>query len=292
MAEPLRIIICTKRDLIGCLILNQLLPRLAGCDLRVLLSNKTRPAEGAVAELAEMKFLERDLPLDTIFPMVDALGGGGRLATFQGLARRFDLTVDVVTGINTPESEELVRAFRPDAIISIRFSHIFKRRIFDIPRFGTFNVHPGALPRYAGLFAPFHCMLDGAPSIGATLHRVDDGIDTGPVVGIGHLPIDPARSLLWHVANAYWPGLEHFLRMVDAWQSGGAVEAMAQDFSHRLYRSMPDAATFADFRARGFKLYDPAQYAELLAGFLPPGFGVGTVTIPKVTEAPCSYARA
>jgi len=292
-AAPMRIIVCTKRDLIGALVLNELLPALADCRVRVLLSNKTRAAEVALPELAEMKFLERDLPLGTVFPLVDRLGGGGRLVTFAGVTGRFGVAVDIVDDINAPANVELVRAFAPDAIISVRFSHIFKRRVFGIPRFGTYNIHPGALPRYAGLFSPFHCLLDGdCESIGSTLHRVDDGIDTGPVIGVGALPIAPGRSLLWHVLNAYRPGLERFLAMVEGWRRGDLPEPIPQDFSLRHYRSMPDAEAFAAFRARGLHLYDPAEYAEILAGFLPPELQVATASADDDVGGPCCYAPA
>ena len=287
---PLRILVCTKRDLVGCLVLNRLLPSLADCHVRVLLSNKTRAAEMVVPELAELKFFERDLPLGTVFPLVDALGGGGRLATFAGLARRFGVAVDVVEDINGPASVALVREFAPDAILSIRFSLIFKRVVFDIPRFGTFNVHPGALPRHAGLFAPFHCMLDGESWIGSTLHQVDSGIDSGPVIGIGELPIEPSRSLQWHVLNAYQPGIDLFLAMIAAWRRGDRPKPEVQDFNGRRYRSMPDAAAFAEFRARGFKLADPAEIGAILADFLPPGVALGPVGDDG--GAPCCYAPA
>ena len=41
---PVRLIVCTKRDLAGAIVLNTLLPRLAGCAVTVLLSDKTRAA--------------------------------------------------------------------------------------------------------------------------------------------------------------------------------------------------------------------------------------------------------
>lgn len=287
-AAPISLLVCTKRDLVGCLVLNRLLPALSDCRIRVLLSNKTRAAETMVPELAELKFFERDLLLDTVFPLVDGLGGGGRLATFAGLARRFGVAIDVVEDINAPAAIALVQDFAPDAILSARFSLIFRRPVFEIPRFGTYNVHPGALPHHAGLFAPFHCMLDGEGRIGSTLHRVDAGIDSGPVIGVGELPIDPERSLLWHVLNAYQPGLELFLAMVEAWRRGDQPEPVAQDVSQRHYRSMPDAAAFAAFRAKGFRLTDPAELAAILGDFLPPEIAL----TPKGDEvgAPCCYA--
>lgn len=290
-----RIIVCTKRDLAGALILNQVLPLLAGDDVLVLLSDKTRPVENAVPELAEMKFLERELPVDTLFPLVDGLGAEGELATFDGLARRFGVPFKVLSDINGPDGEALVRDFAPDLILSARFSLIFKRNVFNLPRFGTYNVHPGALPRYAGLFAPFRCLVEGTDRIGCTLHKVDDGIDTGPVVGIGWLPVDPARSLLWHVLNTYRPGLDLFFDMLAALRAGRMPEPWVQDRSQREYGSLPDAESFATFRARGYRLYDPKEFIDILRAFLPvggePALGAAIAAAEGV-GAPCCCAHA
>lgn len=269
---PRRILVCTKMDLAGALILNTLLPRLGDCEVTVLMSEKTRPVENMVPELAVMKFFERDLPVDLLFPLLDRAGGDGApLLTFAGLARRFGIGIESITDLNGPAGEARIRAFAPDLTISARFSLIFKPNTYEIPRLGTYNIHPGALPRYAGLFAPFRCMLDGSDAIGCTLHRVDKGIDTGPVVGIGYLPIDPGRSLLWHVVNTYRPGLDLFLSMLDDLRQGREPRCSTQDLSLRQYGSLPGAEPFAEFRARGLKLFEPAEYLEILSGFLPPG---------------------
>lgn len=269
---PLRIVICTKRDLAGALILNQVLPRLGGDTVMVLLSDKTRPVEQAVPELAEMKFLERDLPVDTLFPLIDRLdddGAPAELATFDGLAQRFGVPIQVIGDINGPEGEEMLRRFAPDIMLSARFSLIFRRNVFDIPRFGTYNVHPGALPRYAGLFAPFRCMLEGGDAIGCSLHRVDDGIDTGPVVGIGWLPIQTERSLLWHVVNTYGAGLDLFMTVLDGLRQGQGPDLQGQDRSLRVYGSLPGREAFDAFRAKGLRLYDPQEYMDVLRRFMP-----------------------
>ncbi|EME69156.1 methionyl-tRNA formyltransferase [Paramagnetospirillum caucaseum] len=273
---PLRILVCTKMDLAGALILNTLLPHLAGDTVMVLMSEKTRPVENTVPELAEIKFFERDLPMDILFPLLDraeASGvgeGGAPLLTFAGLSQRYGITIESISDLNGPEGEARIRAFAPDLTISARFSLIFKPNTYDIPRLGTYNIHPGALPRYAGLFAPFRCLLDGSDSIGCTLHRVDKGIDTGPIVGIGYLPIERQRSLLWHVVNTYQPGLALFLAMLAGLRQGRQPEYAAQDFSLRQYGSLPGPEPFAAFKAKGLKLFEPAEYLEILSGFLPP----------------------
>ncbi|MGE4280739.1 MAG: formyl transferase [Magnetospirillum sp.] len=267
---PMRVVLCTKRDLAGALVLNQVLPKLVGDEVVVLLSDKTRPVEKDVPELAEMKFLERDLPVDTLFPLIDRDPcPDTALATFEGVVARYGVEMRVVDSINDAETEEFLRAFAPDIMLSARFSLIFRRNVFDIPRYGTYNVHPGALPRYAGLFAPFRCMLEGGDSIGCTLHRVDDGIDTGPIIGIGWLPVDPSRSLLWHVVNTYGTGLELFFHMLDGLRRGEEPQPQIQDSSQRAYGSLPGAEAFAAFHQKGLKLFDPQEYMEILHGFVP-----------------------
>lgn len=294
--RPLRVVVCTKRDLAGALVLNHLMPHLAGDQVLVLLSDKTRPVEKAVPELAEMKFLERDLPIDTVFPLVDMANGGGRLATFNGIAAHHGVPIKVITQINDTDSEAMLREFQPDLILSARFSLIFKRNIFDIPRLGTWNVHPGALPRYAGLFAPFRCLVEGGDRIGCTLHRVDDGIDTGPVQGIGWLDVNPERSLLWHVVNTYRPGLDLFIDMLGGLRVGRQPTPLVQDRSQRVYGSLPDAEAFRLFWQRGFRLYDPKDYMELMNGFLPQGVSVAVDNLAQGAVegvgAPCCCAHA
>ncbi|MBC7906329.1 MAG: methionyl-tRNA formyltransferase [Rhodospirillaceae bacterium] len=297
MTKPLRIIICTKHDLYGALVLNQLLPHLVGDQVMVWLSDKTRPVEKAVPELAEMKFLERDLLMDTIFPLVDMAGAGsGELATFNGLAARHGVASKIITSVNDPEMEAVIRDFQPDLIFSARFSLIFKPNIINIPRLGIWNIHPGALPRYAGLFAPFRCIVDGGDRIGCTVHRIDEGIDTGPVQGIGWLKVDPARSLLWHVVNSYGPGVDVLIDMLAGIRQGRLPEPWVQDRSLRAYRSLPDAEQFAKFWETGFRLYDPREYMELLRRFLPPGLSAAVETmVPGAAEGvgtPCCCARA
>jgi phosphoribosylglycinamide formyltransferase-1 len=49
-------------------------------------------------------------------------------------------------------------------------------------RFATFNIHPSILPAYRGFDSLARAHADGARFFGTTLHQVDGGIDTGPIV--------------------------------------------------------------------------------------------------------------
>ena len=270
--QSLRIVLCTKQDLVGALILNHLLPLLAGHQIRILLSNKTRDAECSIAELAQLKYLERDLPVGTMFPLVDALEGRhGTKLTFKGLAKTYQVPIDVVGDVNHPQCVADLAAFAPDIILSVRFSSIFRAPVIALPRIGILNIHPGALPHYAGLFPSFRALLNDDPRIGASLHWVDASIDGGPLLGIAWTPTDPAKGLLWHVFKSYYGGLDLFLDMLPRLAAGEAVEGLVQDASQRVYRSLPKADSVAEFVRRGLIWFDPAEYAQTLGLFLPDG---------------------
>jgi len=149
----------------------------------------------------------------------------------------------------------------------MRFGIIFKAPVLRLARRGALNIHPGSLPCYPGLFSPFYAMLADEPTAGCTLHVMDEGIDTGPVIGIRHLPIDPHHSLFWHLMHLYPLGVELFLQTLTHLEAGRALRPQPQDRSQRAYRSLPSPEQFAAFRAKKLRLVDPEDYREFLGRF-------------------------
>ena len=273
--SPLKIIVCTKRDIAGAIILNRILPRLTNHQVMVFLSDKTRDAEVTIPELSVLKYLERDLPINAIFPLVDALGDEkcGSKLTFKALSRTYQIPFHVVDDINSPRWLGMVRDFTPDIILSVRFSNVFRADIIDVPKVGIYNIHPGALPYYAGLFPSFRALLNNETKIGATLHRVDNRIDAGPILGIGWTDVVPEKGLLWHVFKSYNAGLDHFVDILPRLSAGDVLEETPQDNSKRAYRSMPKPEDVKQFVDRGLQLFDPATYSQTLAEFMPSDMG-------------------
>jgi methionyl-tRNA formyltransferase len=231
------------------------------------LSDIDRPAELDDPDLASLRFFERQLPKRWIWPL--AAGAGGRQRGFADLARATGARLAIVDSLRRPVWQERLAALAPDLVVSIRFSHIFPASLLAIPRLGTVNLHPGDLPVYAGLFTPFHQLMDGRPSLGCTLHWVDAGIDTGAMLAKRFLPVAPDRSLLWHVAHVYPPGIEPLLELIADLRRGRVPPGEVQEPGSRRYHRLPDAAAFARFRAAGWRVVDHGDYEELLAGYLP-----------------------
>jgi hypothetical protein len=84
---------------------------------------------------------------------------------------------------NSPEAEAFLRRQAPDLVLA-RCKSLLARRIFSIPRHGTFVLHPGICPDYRNAHGCFWALAEGdLGNVGMTLLRIDEGIDTGPVYG-------------------------------------------------------------------------------------------------------------
>ena len=52
--------------------------------------------------------------------------------------------------INTPNFLEKLNSYKVDLLVSMSFNQIFKKLIYEIPKYGTINCHAGKLPLYRG----------------------------------------------------------------------------------------------------------------------------------------------
>lgn len=116
--------------------------------------------------------------------------------TREGTPPHFDLpTTDIdARQINSPAFQSALRALDPDVLL-VSACPLLKPETFEIPRLATINVHRGIAPQYRGertIFWPlYHRDFD---HIGVTLHQIDRGIDTGPVLGYGYPALNSADT--------------------------------------------------------------------------------------------------
>lgn len=98
----------------------------------------------------------------------------------------------------------VIAALHPDVVLSATFPYRLPPEIISIPRYGAVNLHPTPLPAYRGP-NPLRAIYDGAPTLGATLHRTEADFDTGSILSMKEAPmpavVTPAAIL------ALWPGL-------------------------------------------------------------------------------------
>ncbi|QKW08726.1 phosphoribosylglycinamide formyltransferase [Streptomyces sp. NA04227] len=80
---------------------------------------------------------------------------------------------------------EATAAHRPDLVVSAGFMKIVGKEF--LARFGGrfVNTHPALLPSFPGAHGVRDALAYGAKVTGCTVHFVDDGVDTGPIIAQG-----------------------------------------------------------------------------------------------------------
>jgi folate-dependent phosphoribosylglycinamide formyltransferase PurN len=104
-------------------------------------------------------------------------------STFRSLrevATFYGFPVAVCDDQNSSESIARLKEWLPDLII-FTGGNILRKQLLEIPRFGVLNVHLGLLPEVRGMSSPEWSLLNRVP-VGITIHYMDAGIDTGPIL--------------------------------------------------------------------------------------------------------------
>lgn len=84
-----------------------------------------------------------------------------------------------------------VKHLKPDLICISNFSIILPPDIFEIPRYGSINLHLSSLPEYRGSNPWLWMFYDGCTENEYVVHQVDAGEDTGPILSRGSYNIPP-----------------------------------------------------------------------------------------------------
>jgi methionyl-tRNA formyltransferase len=91
---------------------------------------------------------------------------------------------------NSEETRAFLAEIAPDVVIA-RCKTLLRPEIFDLPRLGTYVVHPGICPEYRNAHGCFWALARrDTERVGATLLRIDAGVDTGPIYAYYKTGID------------------------------------------------------------------------------------------------------
>ena len=116
-------------------------------------------------------------------PEAAAQDGDGPAETpasgWEALRTRGILVLEVES-LSRPQGVEVVRALAPDVAVHAG-AGILRKELLGVPKLATLNAHMGVLPRYRGMNVAEWAVLEGGP-VGCTVHVVDEGIDTGPIL--------------------------------------------------------------------------------------------------------------
>ena len=77
---------------------------------------------------------------------------------------------------------EVIRGLAPDILVVIAFGQVLTREFLNIPLWGGLNIHASLLPKYRGAAPIQRAVMNGETETGLTAMRMDQGLDTGPIL--------------------------------------------------------------------------------------------------------------
>jgi folate-dependent phosphoribosylglycinamide formyltransferase PurN len=96
------------------------------------------------------------------------------------IAREYAFPIVTCTDQNAASSVAQLKEWSPDLIV-FAGGNILRKQLLDVPSLGVINMHLGLLPEIRGMSSPEWSLLQDVP-VGVTVHYIDSGIDTGPIL--------------------------------------------------------------------------------------------------------------
>ena len=213
--------------------------------MRLIFAGTPEPAVVALRRL-----LETDHEIVAVITRPDARRGRGRTlhpSPVSALAQERGIEVLTPTTLKagTEDGDALrvrLTELAPDAIPVVAYGNLITRDLLDVPTHGWVNLHFSLLPAWRGA-APVQAAIRAGDDItGASTFRIDEGLDTGPVLGTVTETIrttDTADDLLTRLA---YSGADLLAATMDGLESGAIVpQPQTGDATHAAKISTEDA---------------------------------------------------
>lgn len=140
----------------------------------------------------------------------------------------FELDLEVAQPDSSEAVLQALSAASPlDAAVVVAYGRIIRSDALAVPKTGMINVHFSLLPRWRGAAPVNRALMAGDAMTGVTLMKMDEGLDTGPVLTAQAVDIGPSETAGELTARLGTLGASLLARFVDDYLTG-ALEHKTQ----------------------------------------------------------------
>jgi methionyl-tRNA formyltransferase len=206
-----------------------------------------------------------------VFTKADRAAGRGRklhVSPVKARALALGLPVHQPASFKEPAACEELQALRLDALVVVAYGLILPRTALGAPRLGCFNIHASLLPRWRGAAPIQRAMLAGDRVTGVSIMRMEEKLDTGPVLAARAIEIDPLDTAGTVHDRLAALGGELIRLTIDAVAAGRAVETPQSEDGVTYAEKISKAEALIDWREdaeqvlRKIKAFNPSPIAE------------------------------
>ncbi len=181
-----------------------------------------------------------------------------RIKSLQALGRQYGVPLMGSFDVNSRQSLEHVCSWHPDLLVSVHLNQHIKSPLMGLAARGVLNIHPSLLPRHRGPMPVFSVLANGDGETGVSVHWVDEGLDTGPLILQERICVEPDDTILSLSFKAAVAGAEVLVKAIRL-LSEGSAPCVVQDKSCASYHPMPTRVDQKRFRQKG------RRYGSVLA---------------------------
>lgn len=146
----------------------------------------------AATALAALIAAKHDIKL--VLTQPDRPAGRGMKETASAvkqLALKHGIEVFQPVTLKSTEAQARIAAVNADVMIVAAYGLILPQAALEIPNRGCINIHASLLPRWRGAAPIQRAILAGDQETGITIMQMEAGLDTGPMLLVGKMPIAP-----------------------------------------------------------------------------------------------------
>lgn len=144
------------------------------------------------------------------------------------LAIKYQVSVLQPKTLKSDEIVQTLRDVRADIFVVVAYGKLIPKSVLDLPRLGCVNVHPSLLPKYRGPSPMQWAIREGDRETGITIMKLDEGMDTGPILAQTRLLVDPTETLVTLMQKIHKIGPAFLIKSLKAYATQ-AIKPVAQD---------------------------------------------------------------
>jgi methionyl-tRNA formyltransferase len=110
------------------------------------------------------------------------------------VAEELGIACETPEKTRAPEFVSHLESLGADALVVASYGQILSQRVLDSAKHGGINLHGSILPQYRGAAPIQRCVQNGDSETGITLMQMDKGMDTGDIIEISRVAIDPDET--------------------------------------------------------------------------------------------------
>lgn len=260
----MKIMLFIGDGVIGHVTLNRLITDMVSMGIEPVVLRTKAPAlkKANIAELKLLSFLESGLLTKVTEPLLNTYQPDGiepLNLTLPALADKYDLEVRNVDDVNGAEFiASVVSDDEISGAISLRSYPIFQPEIIGVLREKGFmwNLHTGFLPKYRGVFIPYHAIANNEREYGWTLHEIASGLDLGAIIATDTVLLDPQKPILDTYLSMTDKGASMLVGALMHFQKRGYIPSTRQTEMLDSYYTFPTAQEMLKYDAKGIRFSD------------------------------------